>query len=192
MNQRIGRPQIALIAIAIIGILLVWGFSTSNRLLYASNDVKAAQAQIETAYQRRFDLIDNLYNTANTASFREQEILQAVTDARTKVAASPDSAEAQDELTRATTTLIATAEAYPEITSSQAWISLMDQLEGTENRIFTARSDYNGYVTYYNNLVGRFPTSIVAGLCGYEPQELFEADAAASQAPRIPAARSQG
>jgi LemA protein len=128
----------------------------------------------------------------------ERGTLEAVTEARASVArvqlppgVPQDPAqlraymEAQQGLGAALSRLFAVAEAYPELKASQAFLSLQDQLEGTENRIATARRDYIDSVRDYNTRLRRFPTNLVAGLLGFESRPQLEIDPTEREAPDV-------
>ncbi|MEM1042846.1 MAG: LemA family protein [Bacteroidota bacterium] len=192
-------------AIVILVIALVVGFAgcsgcgTYNALVSADETVEAAWANVETAYQRRADLIPNLVGTVQGAAEFESSTLQEVTEARTRAVNVTLSAEdldnpealqrfqeAQSQLGAATGALInAVREDYPELRATEAFRDLQVQLEGTENRINTARTRYNEQVRDYNTSVRRFPTSLWAGLFGFDRRVPFEAEAGAEQAPTV-------
>ena len=152
---------------------------------------------MQTDYQRRADLVPNLVNTVKGASEHEKSTLQAVTDARAKVGSLNISAEdlteenlkkfqaAQNELANAMKSLIAVGEAYPNIKATDNFRDLQVQLEGTENRIATARKDYTKAVKDYNEAVRKFPSSMFASIFGFEKKPQFQADEAAQSAPKV-------
>lgn len=156
-----------------------------------------AWSNVETAYQRRSDLIPNLVNTVKGYAAHELETLQSVTDARTKatsVTIDPSTAtpaqmeawmEAQDEVNGALGRLIAVAESYPDLKANENFMQLQQQLEGTENRISTERRKYNEAVREYNVAIRRFPSNIIAGMFGFEKMELFEAAEGAEAVPVV-------
>ncbi len=181
-----------LIGIVVIVIALVlWIFSSYNNLVTASESLNNSWNQVETQYQRRFDLIPNLVSTVQGAADFEQETLTAVTEARTQWlnAQSSGDLNAQVEATEQTESalarLLVTAEAYPTLTATQSFENLMVQLEGTENRISTARRDYNDAVLSYNLIVRRFPGNIAAILFGFDVAEGFNATAGSENAPSV-------
>lgn len=190
------------IALVIILVLLGLGGCASvgsyNRLVEADETVEQAWANVETQYQRRADLIPNLVNTVKGAADFEGETLEAVTSARaqaTSISLSVDDLSdpamlerfqaAQSQLSGALSRLLAVSENYPQLRATEAFRDLQAQLEGTENRINTARRDYNQAVQGYNTQVRRFPTTIVASLTGFDRRTPFEAEAGAEQAPTV-------
>ncbi len=183
-------PLLIGIVIAVI-VLALWLFSSYNNLVTASESLNNSWNQVETQYQRRFDLIPNLVSTVQGAADFEQETLTAVTEARTQWlnAQSSGDLNAQVEATERTESalarLLVTAEAYPTLTATQSFENLMVQLEGTENRISTARRDYNDAVLSYNLIVRRFPGNIAAMLFGFDVAEGFDAAAGSENAPSV-------
>ena len=174
------------------------GCSSYNGLVTADESVVQSWANVETQYQRRSDLIPNLVSTVQGAADFESETLAAVTSARAQATSitlqagdlsDPDRlrafTEAQSRLGSALGRLLAVSENYPDLRATEAFRDLQAQLEGTENRINQARRDYNAAVASYNTSVRRFPTSIIAGLTGFERRASFEADAGAEQAPTV-------
>ena len=93
--------------------------------------------------------------------------------------------QAQNELSGALKSLLAVSEAYPNIKGTENFRDLQTQLEGTENRISTARVDYTNAVNKYNNSVMKFPGNIIAGMFGFEKKPQFQADEAAQTAPKV-------
>ena len=160
---------------------------------------KAEGADVESAYQRRADLIPNLVSTVRGAAASEGKILKDVMDARARASSiqidaedlnDPDTfeafEEAQGELSSVLTRLMAVTENYPELRSQEAFLGLMDQLEGTENRIDNARTKYNEAVRDYNTTIRTFPDTIGANIIhGAEPMEGFKAKKGADEAPDV-------
>src|SRR5690606_10910400 len=190
------------IGILLVVILLFFagcaGCNTYNTMVQAEEIVEQAWADVETQYQRRADLIPNLVNTVRGAADLEQEPPQAVTEARARATSINLTADdlddpervrafmaAQNELGGALGRLLAVAENYPQLRATEAFRDLQAQLEGTENRINTARRDYNQAVQRYNTQVRRFPTNIFAGLFGFERRTPCEAAERAERAPEV-------
>ena len=185
------------IIIAVVAVLFFWMQGVYNNMVTRGEEVSAAWSQVENQYQRRMDLIPNLVNTVKGAAAHEQNTLKAVTDARAKVGSLNISAdqlneetlkqfqEAQDELSGALKSLIAVGESYPNIKATENFLGLQTQLEGTENRIATARMDYTNAVKDYNNSVMKFPSNIIAGWFGFEKKPQFQASEAAQSAPEV-------
>lgn len=163
-----------------------------NRIQTLDEQVNAYKSQIEVQLQRRADLVPNLVETVRAFAAHETEVFTAVADARSRLAGAVQTgdlqqmAEANQVLTSALGRLLAIAEAYPELRSSENFRMLQDQLEGTENRIATARQDYNRAVQDYNAYVRRFPQLLTAKVIGAEPRPYFELTTpAAAEAPRV-------
>lgn len=180
-------PVLAIIAILIV-LVGGWLWSGYNGLVSAREAVDGSWAQVETQYQRRVDLIPNLVSTVQGASNFEQETLQQVTAARTQWMDAGDresQVAAANQMEGALARLLVTVEAYPQLQATQAYRDLMTQLEGTENRIGTARRDYNLEVQSYNVQVKRFPTVVLAGLFGFGEEEFFESAPGSENAPTV-------
>ncbi len=177
--------------IAVLGIVVVlglWAWSGYNGLISAKAGVEGAWAQVETQYQRRFDLIPNLVNTVKGAADFEQETFTAVTAARSQwqsAGTRDEKVAAASGFDSALSRLLVTVEGYPQLQATQAFRDFMTQLEGTENRIATARRDYNTAVQSYNVLVLRFPRNILAGMFGFGPEKMFESTPGAENAPAV-------
>lgn len=176
---------------AVLGIVVlfaIWMFSGYNGLVAERENVDNAFRQVETQYQRRFDLIPNLVSTVKGAANFEQSTLTAVTEARTQwqnAGSTAERVEAANEFDSALSRLLVTVEAYPQLQATQAFRDLMVETSGTENRIAVARRDYNDAVAVYNVRVKRFPTNILAGLFGYGAEPGFQATAGSENAPVI-------
>ena len=170
-----------------------------NSLQAADEDVKAAWAEVENQYQRRVDLIPNLVRTVKGAADFEQETLQAVVEARSKVAGLKVDAsvledpqafsrfqQAQGALGGALARLMVVVERYPDIKSTAAFRDLQAQLEGTENRIAVARRRYIAAVSGHNKLVRQFPTNLTARyILGVDVRPTFEAASGAERPPEV-------
>ena len=185
---------------AVVVLLLIFGGCTVgkyNTIVADSNGVENAWGKVQTAYQRRADLVPNLVSTVKGAAAHEANTLQAVTDARAKVGTVNITADqlteenlkkfqqAQNELSGALKSLLAVSEAYPNIKGTENFRDLQTQLEGTENRISTARVDYTNAVNKYNNSVMKFPGNIIAGMFGFEKKAYFEAEEGSEKAPKV-------
>ncbi|SDD03700.1 LemA protein [Sphingomonas sp. YR710] len=170
-----------------------------NSVPAAQEEAKAKWADVQTQYQRRADLIPNLVNTVKGFATQEKSVLVEVTEARAKATSIQISAadlqdpakvkafsDAQAQLGKSIGRLMVASERYPELKSSQNFMALQSQLEGTENRIAIARRDYNESVRAYNTLIRTFPDAIGAKVFhGAQPMAPFEASAAAANAPTV-------
>ena len=184
--KKAGGGVMAIIAIVVI--LAIGALSSYNGLVGLDEEVNNSYADLQTAVQRRADLIPNLVNTVKGYATHEQETLTKITEARSKVndAKGPkELSEANAELTKAIGDINVVVEAYPDLKANQNFIQLQDELAGTENRIAVARKDYNGVVKTFNSKVRRFPTNIFAKMLGFSPREYFEADPGAESAPSV-------
>ncbi len=176
------------VIIAIVVILGGWLWVGYNGLVSARADVDGKWAEVQTQYQRRFDLVPNLVNTVKGAAQFEQSTFTAVTQARSQWQNATDRGaqiDAAQGFDAALSHLIVTVEAYPQLQATQAFRDLMTQLEGTENRIGVARKDYNDAVQTYNVRVTRFPGNVLAGMFGFEPEKFFQSAQGAENAPVV-------
>lgn len=189
------KTTIAIIAVvAVVALILLWGVRVNNRLVTSDESVQQAWAQVENVYKRRADLIPQLVATVQGAADYEKSVLTEVTNARAGV----DNAQvdpstlseeqikayqqAQDRLSRAVAnTIKVTVERYPELTATQGFRDLQTQLEGTENRITVERGKFNEAVQKYNTQLRRFPTSIIAGMLGFQKKGYFTAPEGSDQ-----------
>jgi LemA protein len=138
--------------------------------------------------QRRFDLIPNLVSAVEGALEQERDIIDSVTEARTRYAGatnSNDRLDAAANLEGALSRLLVVVESYPQVASLQNVRDLQVQLEGTENRVAQARRTYNESASEFNRSIRRFPRAIVASMFGFEKRDLFEAQSGADQAPDV-------
>lgn len=177
--------------VIVIVILGIWFFSSYNGLVKREIAVDKAWSDIEVQYQRRFDLIPNLVNTVKGYAGFEERVITEVTEARSRWQGAVSTGDtnsavaAAGQFEGALGRLIAVAENYPDLKASQTYLSLMDELAGTENRVAVARTRYNEAGADYNYAIRRIPTSIVAGMFGFEKKTLFEAKAGAEEAPVV-------
>ena len=190
--------KIVLVVVGIIVLFVVFsGCSGYNNLVQLDEDVKTKWSQVETQYQRRSDLIPNLVSTVKGAAKFEQTTLTQVIEARSKatqVTVDPDKLtpenierfqNAQGQVSQALGRLMVLTENYPQLRATQQFSDLSVQLEGTENRIATARRDFNHSVQTFNTKVRSFPNNLTAGLFGFQQKAGFKADAGAQNAPKI-------
>lgn len=185
------------IILGIVAVVAIWAVSGYNSLVSNEENVGKAWANVESAYQRRSDLIPNLVNTVKGYAQHEQKTLQDVVEARSKATsirvdastATPEQMQdwisAQQEVGSALGRLIAISESYPQLRANENFLALQTQLEGTENRIKTERDRYNEAVKEFNVKIRRFPTNILASMFGFERREMFEAEAGAEKAPEV-------
>lgn len=163
-----------------------------NTIQTMDERVNQAQGQVQTQLQRRNDLIPNLVATVRGVAKQESTIFTSIADARARLGGAIQSgnvrqmAAADSVLSQGIGRLLAIAENYPQLQSSQNFRQLQDQLEGTENRISVARQDYNTAVGEYNSYIRRFPYNLTAKVFGMgQPREYFQATGAAAQPPTV-------
>ena len=175
--------------IAVIGLFAVLFIGSYNGLVEEREEVEESFSDISVYLQRRADLIPNLVNTVKGYSDYEQETLTAVTEARNafqNANSVNERVEASNRLDSALDIWVnAVTEAYPDLKANTQFTALTDELSGTENRIATARKDYNEDAREYNADIKKFPKSIIAGMFGFEEFEYFEASANAQDAPSV-------
>ena len=158
-----------------------------NSLVGAQTKVEQAQSKIETTLQRRYDLIPNVVNSVKGYMKHEDAVFSKIAAARSKIGSGDKviQAEGQDQLSSAISRLLVLQENYPELKADQHVSSLMSELEGTENRLFVARKDYNDVATSYNQMIRQFPTNIIANMSGFERAELIKVDDNAKAVPKV-------
>ena len=186
--------SIILVAVAL---LVIWGVTGYNRLVSMEENVNGQWSNVETQYQRRADLIPNLVNTVKGYASHEKETLEGVIQARSQATQiTVDAAnltpeklaeyqKAQGAVTSALGKLLAVSERYPELKANQNFLELQAQLEGTENRINVARTNFNNAAKAFNTSIRRFPNNLLAGMFGFEKRSYFEAAEGAEQAPKV-------
>jgi LemA protein len=181
------------IVLGLIVFFLLFLVSAYNRLVTARNGFKNAFAQIDVQLTRRHDLIPNLVETAKGYLKHERETLEAVIAARNTAvsglkaaAANPGSAAAVEQLSGAETALngalgrlFALSESYPDLKANTTMMQLSEELTSTENKVAFARQAYNDSVTGYNNARETFPSSVVAGMFGFDPAALLQIESPA-------------
>ena len=194
--NKLGKWTVPAIVLGVLLLIAMIMGGVYNGLVASRESVNKATADLQSAYQRRSDLIPNLVATVKGSSSFEQDTLTAVVDARAKATqvtlpadATPEQLQAfqnaQSGLSSSLSRLIAVAENYPDIKSTQAYQDLMVQLEGTENRINTARNDYNEIAKNHNVKVQSFPTNLVAGMFGFKTATLFQGDPGVEKSPTV-------
>lgn len=160
---------IALISVVII--ILIWAISSYNGIVSARENIENGMSDINVQYKRRADLIPNLVESVKGYSAHEETIIDNIVKARQGILNSDtlkEKASYDAELTSAIKSLNINVENYPNLKADSTYLSLMDELSGTENRIAIASEDYNKLVRNYNNKIIRFPGSIVANFANYE------------------------
>jgi LemA protein len=168
-----------------------------NNMVELSEPATSQWANVQSAYQRRADLIPNLVNTVKGYAEFEKSTLTAVVEARAKATSmtidpsnlNPENIQkfqaAQDGLSGALSRLLVTIEKYPDLKANQNFLELQSQLEGTENRINVERNKFNELVKDYNTYIKKFPNNLIAGLFNMEKKGYFEAAAGSEKAPEV-------
>ncbi len=196
-GMKIGCGILGLLAIAAIAIVS-WAFGIRNQMVNYDEDVKQKWAQVQSQYQRRFDLIPNLVETVKGYAKHERETLEAVIEARSKVGGvtqldakdlTPENLAkfqaAQANLSGALQRLMVVVEQYPNLKANENFKQLQDELAGTENRIATERGRYTESVQQYNRYIRQFPQFILAGLFNFKEKAQFAAEESAQTAPKV-------
>ena len=183
--------------IAVIVIIGAWAASAYNSMVDVQEKATTELANVQSAYQRRADLIPNLVEVVKGYASHEKETFESVVAARSKATSitldpsniTPEKLkefqQAQGELGSALGKLIAIQENYPELKANENFRDLQVQLEGTENRINEARNTFNKVVQEYNIVIRKFPKNILAGIFGFNTMDKFEAEAGAEKAPQV-------
>jgi LemA protein len=185
MNKTLRTIAIVVAVILLIAMPIIGGY---NKMISLEQKVKVSEGNIDTQLQRRSDLIPNLVETVKGYASQEKDIFIKIADARAKLAGAktmPDKAQADSELGSAVSRLLVVVENYPDLKSSQNFRDLTVALEGTENRIGTARQDYNTSVENYNTTTRKFPNSIIAGIFRFDQKPFYKASESAKVVPKV-------
>ena len=189
--KRFGCLIAAGVAVFIVLILVLVMAGSYNGLVQKQIAVDNQWAQVETQYQRRFDLIPQLVNTVQGYFNQERQLFEMITSARTAYGAAQLAGDANAQTQAASSLetalgrLLVIVESNPEIKSVEAVRTLMDELAGTENRISVERGRYNVAVKDYNTAIKSFPTNILAGMFGFTPREYFQSSGGADKPPVV-------
>ena len=174
---------VVLISVIFVGATVLWSY---NSVVSLAEAVQSAQAQIESTIQRKADLLPNLVKTVKAYAQHEEKLYKEIAALRsgTQPAGSEDLQSAlrrNQQMDRVLQRIMAVAERYPELKSSEQFLQLQAQIEGTENRINVARMLYNEAVREYNAALRKFPGKLIAPLAGLKPAPYFKADEAAKK-----------
>ncbi len=159
-----------------------------NKLVNLETDIQGKWAQVETQLQRRGDLIPNLVNVVKSYAKHEKEVFTNIADARAKLAGAKtvsDKVKAQNDMSGALSRLLMVVENYPTLLSNKNFLSLQDQLEGTENRIATERKRYNESVQEYNRIRKSFPMVMLFKEQFEKEKPFFKAAAGTDKVPEV-------
>ena len=179
---------VGLIVGVVLVILVLTGIGSYNKMTTSRENVDTKLSDVDVYLQRRADLIPNLVNTVKGYTSHDSEILNTLSEARSKLAGSgnlSDKMTANSEISDAVSRLLVVVENYPDLKADKQFTALMDELSGTENRITVARNDYNVAVQSYNQSIKRFPSNIIAGMFGFDSAEYFEASEASKSVPNV-------
>jgi LemA protein len=183
---------LVLILVGVVLVLAVPVWLIYNRMVSRRQAVDNSWAQIETALQRRHDLIPNLVEAVKGYAKHERDTFEQVTKARSgalEAKAPPSQAAAEDGLTAAIGRLMVVAEQYPELRATENFQQLQASLSETEDQIAITRRVYNDTVQTYNTLIQQFPAMVVASAFHFEPREYFDAPKEAEATPEVSLAR---
>ncbi len=176
------------IILAVVVVVVLYSWSLYNGLVKANENMTGQWAQVETQYQRRFDLIPNLVNSVRGIMNQEKQIFSDLAEARTRYAGAgntDDKVKAANDVENSLSRLLVVVENYPQLRSSETVLTLMAQLEGTENRISVERNRFNDMVRTYNTSIKRFPANALAPLYGFKEKSYFESQPGAEKVPGV-------
>ena len=189
---------IPIIILAVVGFgIYNWATGFYNQAIQLNENVSESWGNVQTAYQRRTDLIGNLVKTVQGAADYEKETLTSVIEARAKATSvtidpaniTPEQLakfnEVQGGLSGALKSLLVTVERYPDLKANQNFLKLQDELASTENQILTARTRYNEAIKPFNNHVKTFPNNILAGFFNFDGKPYFDSEAGADKVPDV-------
>ena len=179
-----------LIAVGIIVLLpIVYVILTFNSLVALRNHIRDAWSNIDTELKRRYDLIPNLVATVKGYAAHEKEVFERVTELRSKCIAGQrtpnEQAVNEGQLVEALKKLLAVVENYPRLKADKNFLELQKELVNTEDRIQAARRFFNGNVRDYRNKCETFPSSIIAGMFGFQPQDYFSVSPSVREVPDV-------
>ena len=182
----------AIVTAIVLGVLFLlgmWVIGNFNSLVGARNEVKLSRAKIDTQLERRYELVDNIVESVKGSQAQESDVFGKIAAARKIGGDSSASTEQKADANQTIDTQIALLprlqEAYPELRSNDQVSKLIAELQGTANVVASARNEYNGTVTNYNNNITRFPKNVFAGIFNYDQEELFKASNEAKVNPKV-------
>lgn len=193
-----GTRNLTLLIIGgLVLILFVWGCSGYNGLVKQDENVQKAWNNVNSEYQKRMDLVDQLVETVKGAANFEKTTLTALVEARAKATSvnikaddlTPENIakfqQAQGQLSGSLSRLLAVVENYPDLKATQNFMELQKSLEGIENDIRNSRKGFNEAVNTYNVKVRSFPMNMLSGMFGFSKKEGFKAEEGAEKAPKV-------
>lgn len=199
MNRK-GISTGAVIALAVVGLFLLVSMTTCSAVVGTYNSIQtqttqvdAAASQIKVQMKRRLDLLPNLASVVQGYATHEKSTFVEIAEARAKLGGVLNTkgtdmkalAAANSTLGGALGRLLMISEQYPQLQADQGFRDLQSQIEGTENRVSVARTDYNSLVQRYNATIKIFPNNIVAGFMGVTAREFFDTDSTSVQNPPV-------
>jgi LemA protein len=186
-----------IVILVVIGILIFWVIGVQRKAVTLSESIENSWGNVETAYQRRNDLIGNLVKTVQGSADFERKTLEAIVNARAKATQTkidPSNMteedfkrfeEAQANVKSSLDRLLVVVENYPDLKSSSNFLKLQDELASTENQILTARTRFNDEVKPFNTYIKKFPTNLIAGMFGFTERQYFKSVEGADKAPDV-------
>ncbi|MFA5620593.1 MAG: LemA family protein [Weeksellaceae bacterium] len=183
--------------LALVAIIAFWGIGIYNKIIPLDNAVKGQWGNVETAYQKRADLTDQLVNTVKGARDFEQETLTQVIEARSKVSQMNIDAgdlteeniariqQAQSGLSGALSRLMVVVERYPDLKANQNFLALQSSLENMADEIRFEQRKFNDTAKDYNDYVRKIPNNMIANIGGFKEKGFFKAEEGANQAPSV-------
>jgi LemA protein len=187
--KKLSTGKTILVSLLVLLVLTaLWSVGVYNGFVSSDESVNEKWANVQSAYQLRADKIPNLVAIVKAYSDYEGTVLTEITQARAAImsAKTPAQLEAADsQLSSSLKSLFAVVENYPDLKANENYLSLQDELAGTENRIKTERDIFNKAVKEYNINVRAFPKNVLAGMFGFTQKEMFEAAAGAETAPSV-------
>ena len=181
----------SIVGLVVLGIVIVLGIfmvSNYNTMKVARENVDTKAADIDTYLVRRADLIPNLVSTVKGYMNHEEKVIEDISNAREnmlKANTIQDKIQADSDLSKAINNLLVVVENYPDLKANTNFINLQDELAGTENRIATARRDYNSAAKTYNTTIKKFPNSIIASMFNFEEVQYFEVSEEDTKVPNV-------
>ena len=179
---------VGLVVAFIIILLSAFVIGNYNSMKVSAENVNTKSGDIDVYLQRRADLFPNLVNTVKGYVQHEEKVISDITTARENLVnakSMSEKADANQELSNAINALMVVVENYPDLKANTNFINLQDELAGTENRIATARRDYNEAVKEYNSLVIKFPNNIIASIFNLKKADYFKADEGKTEVPNV-------
>ena len=179
---------IIIIVVGILVLLVFYVIGVYNKLVNARNKVDNQFSQVDVQLKRRADLIPNLVETVKGYAKHENSTFKEVVEARNKAVSATtvnEKVDANNQLTGALNKLFALAESYPELKANENFLSLQTDLKDAEDKITYARQFFNDSAMSFNNLVGMFPSNIVANMFGFKKFDYFKIDEEEKAVPKV-------